>query len=170
MSSGFQLGSGARAVANLKTFQQGMLEETNRPLDVAIEGEGFFASNITTTNCVIPETGRSKSTATSPGHLSGVSGGPPITFPDNASQICIGRNGVVSATIAGQTQAQNVGQLTISRFPNICGLSSEGSNLFRKTAASGEPIDGTPSQSGTAICCKIIWNVQMSMSSTKWSN
>ena len=149
VSSGFQIGSGARAVANLKTFQQGMLEETNRPLDLAIEGEGFFSIQYNDNELRYTRDGSFKIDSqrrlvTSQGYPVE----PPITFPDNTLKIYIGRDGVVSALVAGQEQMQNVGQLTISRFPNIAGLSSEGSNLFRKTAASGEAISGTPGQNG----------------------
>jgi flagellar basal-body rod protein FlgG len=41
-----------------------------------------------------------------------------------------------------------IGQIELHRFPNPVGLSAIGENLFRATAASGDPIAGRPGFEG----------------------
>ena len=69
---------------------------------------------------------------------------PPITIPSGASSISIGADGTVSVTQPGQQVAQQVGSIQLALFPNPGGLNSVGKNLFLATAASGDPIVGTP--------------------------
>ncbi len=76
---------------------------------------------------------------------------PTITVPNNALSVSISQTGVVSAMIAGQTNPQQLGQITIANFPNDAGLEALGGNLFRQTAASGQPVVGVPGDPGFGV-------------------
>ena len=70
-----------------------------------------------------------------------------VSLPQDAVNINVGRDGTISYTDQTGQPAQ-AGQLTLARFANPAGLSSEGGNLYAKTAASGEPVVGTPGDQG----------------------
>jgi flagellar basal-body rod protein FlgG len=73
---------------------------------------------------------------------------PQITIPDNALSITVGVDGIVSVTLPGQTQPQQIGTIQTVRFINPAGLVSQGRNLFVPTQASGDATPGTPGQDG----------------------
>jgi flagellar basal-body rod protein FlgG len=149
MPAGFQIGHGARVVATQKLFMQGDLLPTGNPLDIAIEGEGFF--QITQPNGEIAYTRDGSLKRDSQGRLVNSEGfllEPEITIPDNALSVTIGVDGTVSVTQPGVAAAQQVGSLELTRFVNPAGLKSVGHNLFLPTQASGDPTPGTPGQEG----------------------
>ncbi len=153
--SDLQMGSGARTVSNLKTFAQGPLEETQRELDVAIEGEGFFQLKYQENEIRYTRDGSFK--IDSQRKLVSSHGypiEPSIVIPENTSKIYIGRDGIVSVAIQGQNQLQTVGEIQLSRFANPSGLSSEGSNLYKQTTASGDPILNKPGTNGNGSLCQ----------------
>jgi flagellar basal-body rod protein FlgG len=128
---------------------QGSLLPTDRELDVAIRGEGFF-------RVLMPDSRTAYSRAGSfemddQGRLVTPEGylvDPAITFPQNASNISINQQGEVSALLPGQTTSTVLGQLQLARFMNKSGLEAIGDNLFLETAASGTPQVGNPSVDG----------------------
>ena len=73
---------------------------------------------------------------------------PGITIPEGATSITVGSDGTVSATIAGQTEASQVGQIQIAAFPNSAGLQAIGDNYLVETAASGAVNLGIAGQDG----------------------
>lgn len=147
--TGIQVGLGTRPVATQKMFAQGDFTQTGNPLDMVIEGQGFFQvqrpdGTIGYTrdgSCKLDSQGR---LVTSDGYVLQ----PELTIPSGAESISIGTDGTVSVTLPGQTQPQEVGQIQIARFINPAGLKSEGRNLFSATAASGDPQTGTPGLNG----------------------
>ena len=74
-----------------------------------------------------------------------------ITIPPNATNISISNDGAVSATVPGNTQPQPLGNLAMSGFVNAGGLEPIGQNLFKESAASGQPQQGTPGTNGLGI-------------------
>lgn len=145
--NGLEIGSGVRPAATVKVFTQGELENTGNELDLAIQGDGFF--KITMPNGESRFTRSGSFTRSSDGimrTLSGYAVEPQITIPEGA-RISIGPDGTVTATIGNGTPS-NIGQLTLVRFANPSGLSSEGDNLYAETAASGSPVDGSAGQNG----------------------
>lgn len=56
----------------------------------------------------------------------------------------ISPDGIVSVTLPGQAQPQQVGQLTLATFVNDAGLESIGGNLYRETQSSGAPNELNP--------------------------
>lgn len=142
---GLEVGLGTRAVATARNFSSGNLRSTGSPLDIAIEGDGFF-------KITLPDgtTGYSRAGEF---HLNaqglmvtaeGYSLEPNITIPANATTVSISKDGIVSASIAGQTAIQTLGTIELATFSNAAGLRPLGGNLFAPTTASGEPESGSP--------------------------
>jgi len=149
LPTGLQVGLGVRAVATSRVFEQGSLQQTTNPLDVAVNGQGFFEIQLPDGTTGYTRDGSFKTTAQ--GQLvtnSGYPVQPGITIPLNAQQITIGKDGTVSVTLSGQATPQAVGQLQISTFVNQAGLDPKGENMFAESAASGPPNSATPGQNG----------------------
>jgi flagellar basal-body rod protein FlgG len=150
LPTGLQIGSGVRPASNTKIFSEGVLENTDNRLDVAIEGDGFLQITLPSGETRYTRDGAlrlnaSGNVVTSEGYLVQ----PQITLPQDILSISIGIDGTVSVITAGAPNTSTtVGSLTLVRFPNPAGLSSEGGNLYAETAASGSPTTGTPGQDG----------------------
>jgi flagellar basal-body rod protein FlgG len=149
---GLQIGLGARAVSTERIFVQGDFRQTENPLDLVIEGKGFFQVRLADGSLAYTRAGSLHLDAN--GTVVTASGDPiepAITIPPDAISITIGTDGTVSVTQAGQTTAAQVGQITLASFANPSGLESLGRNLFRETAASGQAITGVPGTNGLGL-------------------
>lgn len=149
LPSGIQMGHGVRQVATQKIYTEGNLQQTGNALDMCIEGDGFFQILMPDGSTAYSRDGAFKKDAqgrivTSEGYPLQ----PQIDIPENATDIMISADGRVSATIPGQKEAQDLGQLQIVRFVNPAGLSSIGRNLLQETAASGTPVTSNPGADG----------------------
>lgn len=147
--TGLQLGSGVRVVGTARIQSQGNTLVTNNPLDVAIEGEGFFVVQQHDGTPAYTRAGALQKDAQ--GQLvtpEGLPLDPPILVPQDSISVNIGSDGTVSAMVQGQTTPVNLGQITIATFVNPTGLHSLGRNLYIPTAASGDPIVGEPAADG----------------------
>jgi flagellar basal-body rod protein FlgG len=147
--SGFQVGHGSRAVATQRLFIKGDLQQTGNALDLAIEGDGFFQITLPSGEIGYSRAGTFKKN--SQGQLvtsDGFTIEPQITIPQNATSVVVGVDGIVSVTLAGQTQPQQVGTIELARFINPAGLQSHGRNIFMPTQASGDAITGSPGLDG----------------------
>ena len=147
--TGIQVGHGSRPVATQRIFSQGDFQQTENPLDLVIEGDGFFQITRPDGTTAYTRAGAFKKdgtgrVVTSEGFLLS----PAVTIPADAKQITVGSDGTVSVTLAGQTAASTVGTLQISSFINPAGLLSVGRNLFMPTAASGSAVVGGPGVNG----------------------
>lgn len=146
-----QIGLGAKLAATQRIFTQGSLQSTGNPLDVAIEGEGYF--RIETPDGTIAYTRDGSFKLDSNRRLVTSDGYPladGITIDETApiDSIVIGQGGQVSCTPAGG-QVTEVGQITLARFVNPSGLTAKGKNLLYVSDASGEPIEGNPGEEGS---------------------
>jgi flagellar basal-body rod protein FlgG len=144
-----QVGLGTKVASTQRIFSSGEYEQTDNPLDMLIEGDGFF--QITMPDGTIAYTRDGSFKRDSQGKVvtsDGYSLSPEITIPSTATAINISSDGTVSVTTSGSTTPQNIGQLTLAKFINPGGLESMGKNLFRPTAASGEAITNTPGLEG----------------------
>ncbi len=145
VASGMQIGLGVRAGSTEILQTQGSLTATGNPLDVAIEGAGFFQILLPTGQTGYTRAGSFQLDAQ--GNVVTPDGNalqPGITVPPNATAISIGSDGTVSATLPGQTQASKVGTIQTALFANPGGLNSVGNNMYLPTTASGDAIVGTP--------------------------
>lgn len=146
---GLEIGLGTRPVGTSRDFGQGNLRATNAPLDLAIEGDGFF--QITTPSGTTAYTRTGSFHRDSQGSLVTADGyglEPQITIPANATTVTISKDGIVSAQIAGQSATQQLGTIELATFQNAAGLRPLGGNLFEVTTASGDAQTGAPGQDG----------------------
>lgn len=150
--TGLQVGNGVRTVGTTKHFTQGTVEQTGNPLDVAIEGDGFFQLRQQNGELRYSRAGNMRIDAA--GQLvngDGVLLEPAITIPAEVdiTKITISTAGVVQGIQSGSdTAPQELGQIQLATFRNPAGLSSEGGNLFSATAASGDAVTGNPGDVG----------------------
>ncbi len=149
LPTGLNRGTGVRVVSTDKLHTQGNMSQTESPLDMAINGRGFFS--------VVTPSGESAYTRDgsfkldSSGSLvtsSGYPVQPAITIPPTAQQIVIGNDGTVSVQLQGTTNMTTVGQVSITDFANPMGLQPAGENLYKETSASGAATVGVGGQSG----------------------
>jgi flagellar basal-body rod protein FlgG len=143
--TGLQLGLGTRAASNEIIFTQGNSSETDNPLDVVIQGNGFFQVQLPSGQLAYTRDGSFQLNAN--GVVVDSSGNPlepQITVPSNAQSITIASDGTVSYITPGQAAAQKAGQIQLAGFQNPAGLNSLGQNLYQPTDASGEATVAPP--------------------------
>lgn len=147
--SGAQIGLGVRTAAIYRINEQGNLQQTSNSLDAAISGNGYFQVTLPSGDTAYTRDG---TFALSPEGQIVTSDGyvvqPGITIPNNATSVVINSAGQVQVTLSGQTAPQLVGTLQLAAFPNDAGLDAQGNNLFLQSAASGNPVTGTPGSPG----------------------
>ena len=144
-----QLGLGTRPIATAKIYSQGDFQQTGNPLDLVIQGQGFFQVRLASGETAYTRDGTFHLNAQ--GLLTTADGNvlePQITIPPTAQNIVIGADGTVSVTIAGQSASQQVGTIQLATFQNPAGLNPVGGNLAMATTASGEAITAAPGQNG----------------------
>lgn len=147
--TGLAIGYGTRPSATVRSFSTGDLQQSGNPLDVSIEGDGFFQVRQPDGSTAYTRDGAFKMSAdgrvvTSDGYVLL----PELTIPESASAISIGQDGSVEAQLVGQDGPSPIGQIELARFINPAGLISIGHNLMTQSSASGSPLTGTPGLSG----------------------
>ncbi len=145
MPSGLQLGLGVRVGAVYRIHEQGALQITDNPLDLALTGDGFFQIQMPNGDTAYTRSGsfqvnENGEIVTTQGFLLQ----PNITVPANTISIEINQTGEVFAQIDGQVALQNLGQIQLANFVNPAGLEAVGDNLFKETEGSGAAITGNP--------------------------
>lgn len=149
LPAGIEIGSGVRTVATPRVMSQGGVNVTERELDVAIRGEGFFMVQMPDGRTAYTRDG---SFERSPEGTLVTSTGyqiqPGITIPGDATSVAISPDGVVSAILNNDASPTQLGQLQVARFVNKSGLESLGDNLFTETASSGPAQVGVPNTDG----------------------
>ncbi len=143
--TGLQVGLGVRPASNEIVFTQGNAVQTDNPLDLTIQGKGFFQ--------VLQPDGTTAYTRDGSLHLD-ANGNlvssvgdllqPQITIPPQGQSITIANDGTVSYTLPNQIAAQKAGQIQLANFQNPAGLNSLGGNLYIPTDASGQANVGNP--------------------------
>jgi len=136
-AEGVRTGSGAAAVDAGRAFAQGVLQRTDRPLDVAIQGEGFLRVRLADGRDALTRDGGlhvdgARRLVTSTGAIVQ----PAITVPEGTAedQISIGPDGGVLAA------GRRIGRLDIVTVRSPQGLLSAGDNAFVTSPASGAAI------------------------------
>lgn len=145
-----QVGLGVRTVATSRSFSQGDMQNTNNPLDLAIQGNGFLRVQRTNGEYAYTRAGNLRVDAE--GRLTTQLGEliqPPITLPKDTTSVTIRSDGTVLATVPGKTDPTEVGGLEISMFPNPQGLESLGDSLLTETPASGPVVQVKPGDQGS---------------------
>ncbi len=146
---GLDVGYGVRPVATQRSFTEGNLQQSGNPMDLAIEGNGFFQVLMPNGATAYTRDGSFKLSAD--GQLVTADGfylQPGITIPADADYFSVSADGIVSVRIAGDPDPQEVGQLELAKFINPSGLEAIGHNLYLETSAAGAPILGSPTLEG----------------------
>ncbi len=150
---GIQIGHGVRPSAIAKNYSPGTLIETGNPLDIAIEGDGFFQVEMPDGSIAYTRDGAFK--LNQDGVVltaDGYSISPGLSIPTDATQIAIGADGTVSVMVPGNSAPQNVGTINLARFANPSGLDARlGRNLLLETQASGAATIGQPGLEGMGM-------------------
>lgn len=147
--AGVQIGLGVKTAAVYTINEQGNLQSTENPLDLAISGNGFFQITLPSGDTAYTRAGSFQLSPT--GQLVTVDGNtvqPAITVPANTLQITVNASGQVLAQVAGSVAETVVGQLQLANFANPAGLDPVGDNLFLETTASGSATTGNPGVTG----------------------
>ncbi|HLP70782.1 MAG TPA: flagellar basal-body rod protein FlgG [Rhizobium sp.] len=146
---GANIGLGVQTSAVRKLHEQGEITQTGNSLDVAIVGNGFFMVEGGDGSTLYTRAGSFNKDAT--GRLVTIDGYgimPNITIPEDATEITVSDDGVVSVRIGQAEQLTQLGQITLSNFVNEAGLRPLGDNLFAQTDASGDAVVGAPQDTG----------------------
>lgn len=147
--TGVQIGLGVKTGAVARSHEQGTLTGTENPLDVAINGKGFFVVELPNGTQAYTRNGQFQ--LSPDGEIVTVDGyliSPNIVIPDNAVSISISKEGQVQATLDNQVDPVDLGQFDIANFINPAGLETIGDNLYLETAASGDALLGLAADEG----------------------
>jgi flagellar basal-body rod protein FlgG len=149
LPTGLQVGLGVRVAASTRNFSQGSLQQTGNPLDVAINGAGFFQVTLPDGTTGYTRDGGFQVDAngqmvTNAGYVLQ----PGITIPVNATSVNIGKDGTVTIALLNNPAPQKVGQIQLASFVNPPGLEPRGGNIYGETAASGAPQAAAPDTAG----------------------
>lgn len=147
--AGVQIGVGVKPVAVYRIHEQGNLQMTDNPLDVAIKGRGFFQVDLPDGTTAYTRDGSLK--LSPDGEIvtqDGYTVQPSITIPEDALDVTINASGQVEVMIAGNPTPQLLGQFQLATFVNDAGLDAIGDNLLIETEASGSPTVGNPGSTG----------------------
>ncbi|MFM2163610.1 MAG: flagellar basal-body rod protein FlgG [Planctomycetota bacterium] len=155
--TGLYVGLGTQTSGTQLNFAQGPTETTNQPYDLLIEGDGFFQLELPDDiGEGIGYTRAGNFTLNRDGELVLANsagfrllGG--VTIPEDATQVSVSQDGIVSGMLPGQNQPTEFGQLTLVRFINPAGLRSAGGNVYLPTEASGDPLEGEPGSAGIGL-------------------
>ena len=147
--AGVQVGAGVQSASVYRIHQQGNMEVTDNPLDVAISGRGFFQVERPDGETAYTRAGSFLLNAegeivTADGYR--VIG--PGAVPADAIQVAINESGEIYVSLDGQVDPQRIGQFQLASFANEAGLEATGNNLFLETPASGDAVTGTPQSDG----------------------
>lgn len=148
-ATGLNLGTGVRVQGTARIETQGALQTTNNSLDLALDGDGYFQVQLPGGQLGYTRAGNFSRSAeglmvTSEGYQVM----PGITVPEGTTAITIGADGTVSATVPGQTEQTQLGQVQIATFQNSAGLQPTGDNYLIETGASGAASVGVAGQDG----------------------
>jgi len=148
-ATGLNLGTGVGVQSTTRIATQGTLNTTGNSLDLALDGDGYFQVQLPGGQLGYTRAGNF--TRSSDGQLVTTQGfivQPPITVPEGTTAVSISEDGTVSAAIAGQTEASQLGQITIASFANPGGLQAAADNFLLETGASGAAQIGIAGEGG----------------------
>ena len=146
---GLYVGLGVKVSGTQLDFTQGPPQVTGRPLDVSINGEGFFRVQVEDSKGGEAFTRAGSFAVNKDGELvlatdQGRRIQPVIVVPTDATNLTISSDGIVSVQQPGAQQLSEIGRLETSTFINPSGLKQIGENLFVASDASGPPSTGNP--------------------------
>ncbi|MCL6588905.1 MAG: flagellar basal-body rod protein FlgG [Firmicutes bacterium] len=165
LPTGLQIGLGARLAATNRLFSQGSFQQTGNPLDLTIQGDGFFQVLLPDGKIAYTRSGNFK--VDGEGNLLNNEGyyvQPEVNIPDGSTNLSIAQDGRITVVLPGETTPEEIGRIELVRFINPAGLNAIGENLFLQSSASGEPVTATPGTEGVGTIiqgCLEMSNVQV---------
>lgn len=147
--TGVQVGLGVKTSSVAKDFEMGSPKITSNPLDLMIEGNGFFPVQMPNGQIAYTRDGTFKKDPS--GRIVDRNGNvlqPEITIPPGTTAIEVSATGVVQSNSSNGLETQQLGQIQIVNFVNPAGLRAIGKNLFLPSNASGTPLQGIPGENG----------------------
>ncbi|WP_129599746.1 flagellar basal-body rod protein FlgG [Anaerophilus nitritogenes] len=150
-----EIGHGVMPIATLRSFTKGNLEQTNSPLDLAIDGNGFFTVRDENDNLFYTRDGSFKLSVednearvvTSEGYFVQCDAGD-IELGEDVKDISISPNGLITVKREGEDEWEEIGQINLAKFANPSGLEAIGGNLYKQTNASGEAVEAEEGEGG----------------------
>jgi flagellar basal-body rod protein FlgG len=146
---GMKIGAGAAISTSEKIFTQGDSKKTDRSLDVAIQGSGFFEVALPDGSYAYTRTGSFR--VNNEGLIVNSDAyvlNPLIQVPNDSESVTISSDGIVTVKLPNETQEMEVGRIDLANFINVSGLNPVGNNLYLPTKESGDVLYGTPGQNG----------------------
>ncbi|MBB3804642.1 flagellar basal-body rod protein FlgG [Xanthomonas arboricola] len=134
-------GGGIRVSSTSVEFGAGALQPTRNPLDLAIDGDGFFEIENSNGERFYTRSGRFHVDAE--GYLAisnGMRLSAGIQMPQGAADVVISSAGEVSAKLDGSEARSVLGSIDLVSFVSTEGLESRGENVFQAAGRSGEAI------------------------------
>lgn len=150
--TGVQTGLGVRTASVQKDFTQGQVQITKNPLDLNIEGNGFFQVRTADGEIAFTRDGAFKKDGS--GKIVDKNGNflvPEITVPEDAISLEVTPSGEVRCITKANETSTTLGQIDVANFINPAGLKNMGRNLYSSTAASGQPTTYRPGTVGTGF-------------------
>jgi flagellar basal-body rod protein FlgG len=151
-ATGTSIGLGTRVSSVQTDHKQGAFQETGNPLDVAIEGIGFFeVTDLQTGETSYTRSGNFGINANGDLVLASSSSGRPlvagINIPEGSTNVTIRQDGEVVYRTPGSPNLGSAGKIQLATFINQQGLVKLGENLYRESDSSGsatlsDPGDG----------------------------
>jgi len=148
LPTGTQVGLGVRTSGVESIFMEGSIKQTDNPLDLAIEGRGFF--QILLPNGELAYSRAGSFSLDNQGQIVTPDGNilqPALNIPADALSINIGPDGTVSVEQPGATSTV-IGQIQLVDFSNPAGLTHLGHSIYQASNASGEAIIGNAGENG----------------------
>lgn len=147
--TGVQIGLGTKIAAVSRSHEQGTMQNTENPLDIAINGRGFFRIELPNGDFGYTRDGQFQLSpdgeiVTKDGYIVA----PNIVVPDDAISVSVSKEGQVQAIIDGQIDPVDLGQFDLATFINPAGLRAVGDNLYLATEASGDEVIGLAGEEG----------------------
>ena len=149
---GMNVGLGVHSTGMVRLASQGGLLQTANPLNLALEGQGFFVINRPDGSQAFSRDGNFQLNAEGQiVTLDGYEVSPGIVVPADAREIAINQQGVVMAYLNNDADPTELGQISLATFVNQAGLKPVGNNLLEQTGASGDPTTVLPGDAGVAV-------------------
>ncbi len=149
---GTQIGLGVRVSSTQTDYSQGAFQQTDKPTDMTIVGQGFFQVIDPSGQTLYTRAGNFSVNANNQLVVGSAQTGrllePAISVPQDTTGIVIGSDGKVFVQQPGSTQQQQVGQIQLALFVNPEGLLKLGENLYQQTDASNAPVTSNPGEQG----------------------
>jgi len=146
---------GVHYVIDKSTYRDaspGTISSTGNPLDLAIQGPGYFqvqtpaGATAYTRNGAL-QTDNQGQLVTSSGMLVLSDGGQPLQIPDEAIDITVSGDGFITAQVGTGTTRAQLGKLGVMSFPDEQQMQPTGNGIFT-TTQTGTPLTGNAVMQG----------------------